>query len=345
MSFSVPIWRRVGLGLRCGTKSGVNNACRLYTSSPIPSSSSGSMRGGPSYDEINAQFQSDSAWIKSAQGKLAMAEFLRTVDVSMVQNMPQRDLDSSVLRRLPTASPEAVRMLSTMLCFPLTLGQAVDELFPSGHEALSRLNVLIVGARAESSLPTQWWREMLVAFHSQMPKQLNLRFLGPGIQPNPSLAKAGLRIDHATSSIAFTHCLTSRSTDPISSHDTLPLHDHPELNSLLRWTDLFVLFNPGFGSVTLKERWQPSIKALLETRKPVLCTAHGDDDLRNDMTELCERIAPQMDDQHLGDSLHFLIKARPNPYASLSPRVHDKPCGTDKEVVLTNKYIYAFHAK
>jgi hypothetical protein len=85
--------------------------------------------------------------------------------------------------------------------------------------------------------------------------------------------------------------------------------------------------------------------ALLETRKPILCTAHGEDDLQTDLKELVDRIAVDADDQHLGDSLHFLIKPKTNPYSSLSPRVHDKPSGEAKEVVLTNKFVYAFHAK
>jgi len=72
------------------------------------------------------------------------------------------------------------------------------------------------------------------------------------------------------------------------------LHAHPQSMQLLQWAHVFVLFNPGSGSPSLSARWDPTLRLLLETRKPVLCTAHGPHDLQRDIAAL-EAIAEQED--------------------------------------------------
>ena len=74
------------------------------------------------------------------------------------------------------------------------------------------------------------------------------------------------------------------------------LHAHPQSTQLLQWAHVFVLFNPGSGSPSLSARWDPTLRLLLETRKPVLCTAHGPHDLQRDIAAL-EAIAEQEDSE------------------------------------------------
>jgi hypothetical protein len=86
------------------------------------------------------------------------------------------------------------------------------------------------------------------------------------------------------------------------------LHAHPQSVQLLQWAHVFVLFNPGSGSPSLSARWDPTLRLLLETRKPVLCTAHGPHDLQRDIAAL-ETIAEQEDGEV-------------QPYLSLSALSH-----------------------
>jgi splicing suppressor protein 51 len=107
--------------------------------------------------------------------------------------------------------------------------------------------------------------------------------------------------------------------------------------------DLFVLFNPGLGSHALRKSWAPSLELLLDTRKPVLCSAHGPHDLKRDLSALTQ-IALANDTQELGDPLDFLIAPTSNPFASLKRAVdvNEVPAA---RIVRTNHSVYAFQSK
>ena len=101
----------------------------------------------------------------------------------------------------------------------------------------------------------------------------------------------------------------------------------------------------GLGSKALRSQWDPTVRMLLETRKPIVCTAHGDTDLGNDLNYL-NRISQEEDAQDMGEPIEFLIVPHLNPFRSLK-RIIDKeaPEFSDDRIVTTNCYLYALRSK
>ena len=95
----------------------------------------------------------------------------------------------------------------------------------------------------------------------------------------------------------------------------------------------------------LQAGWDPTIRLLLSTRKPIICTAHGDTDLGNDLNFL-NKISIDEDSQDIGEPLEFIIPPHLNPFRTLK-RTVDKEAEifTDGRIVTTNCYLYAFQSK
>ena len=242
--------------------------------------------------------------------------------------------------------PPAMRALSSLLTFPLTLAYGLSKIFPEEHK-IETLNVLVVGARSESSLPMVWWREMLCANSSAVTH--NIRMVGPGLQQNKSVYKtATTSVDiktfysEANKSLSLVNNFTV-TADKKLHNDFSALHEHPDLNKLLRWADVFVLFNPGYGNDTLKALWEPTMHQLLHTHKPILCTAYGEHDLHRDLQAL-DRISSAEDHQELGEPIEFIFQPQENPFKTFKCTLDPAEKG-DHGVVTTNHSIYAFVAK
>jgi len=194
------------------------------------------------------------------------------------------------------------------------------------------INVLVLGARSESSLPALWWQEALVAASPVVGKALHISLMGPGLLAKPQQQAAEFK--HGGKSLTVRHveggaCL---------------FHEHPAHMKLLLQTDLFVLFNPGFGSTqALQTSWMPTLHLLLMCRKPILATAHSAWDLKRDLAQL-EKITNDTDEQDLGEPLEFLIPPHHSPFAS-TKRTHDAKEDQEAQIVTTNEFCYAFAAK
>jgi hypothetical protein len=262
------------------------------------------------------------------------------------------------------------------------------------------LNILIVGARSESSLPLVWWKELLgLDYNSNndtrgsTPTSYNIRMIGPGLQPHTSLSAKNnftskvtipmflsdrshkRMIDDTTSTpgtvsatvdreVALTSrfvamrkkpdtevVATGSTSDSSGAHhhsntsadDLAVLHEHPQAFELLQWADVFVLYNPGYGTEKLQDSWDPTLRLLLETHKPILCTAYGAHDLRRDLSRL-DRITSEEDNQDLGEPVEFLLPPHENPFKSFKC-THDARETGDVGIVTTNHSIYALCAK
>lgn len=226
----------------------------------------------------------------------------------------------------------SLRTLSSLLAFPLTLALGVRNIF-GGHRR--SLKVVVVGARSESNLPMTWWREALCACDVD---SIELIMTGPGLKPT----------SRQEAEVAFTGGGgggggKARIVKHVSAADGHVLHEHPNRMRLLMEADLFVLFNPGLGSAALRHSWEPSVELLLDTRKPVLCSAHGPHDLKRDVSAVTN-IALRNDTQELGDPLDLLLPPMPNPFASLK-RAVDATEEPGARIVLTNHSVYAFQSK
>lgn len=121
------------------------------------------------------------------------------------------------------------------------------------------------------------------------------------------------------------------------------LHEIKDISKILLSHDLYVLFNPGFGSKPLTESWLPTLQILLQTKKPILCTAHSAYDLSRDINAL-QKISLDSDYEEFGEPLEFVISPHLNPFRS-HKRTIDSKEETEAQVITTNEYIYAFQAK
>lgn len=206
-------------------------------------------------------------------------------------------------------------VLSQLLSFPLTMANGIRSIFPFQDDGVTMesLNVTVVGARAESSLPAHWWRHAL--FLNPLAKKLSIRFVGPGIGVNTSFGRK------------FVHSYSWReasSDQTFELHlradvqmDATVLHQHSDRDSILAATHIFVLYNPGIGSKALRDSWAPTLELLLSARKPVICTALSGTDLRNDIAALSD-VAFKASDctEDLGDSFEMICEPQINAFSS-----------------------------
>ena len=226
-----------------------------------------------------------------------------------------------------TDAGPAHRTLSAALTFPLTLAYGLNAVTAaSAHAARPPraqagaaiggpevLNVLVVGARAEASLPLLWWNEALsslqprgsppsssataAASAAAASTSLTLHMMGPSLPPPralrssaPAAAAAGTGTDTGSDSGSG----SGRGRSEAGVHVVnVPggnklLHDHPDAQSLLEKADLVLLCHPGMGHRGLRSDWLPTVQLLAATGTPVLCTAHSTRDLQRDIAVLHE---------------------------------------------------------
>lgn len=314
-------------------------------------------------EDVQKFVEEDISWGKSPAARLSVSNYFKNSapvstleSSSMLDYIQKRDLNGSHIGDV-VGDPSVVapvRSLSSLLTFPLTLSYSLCKVHQSlygqlGGSISSRpasngkngFRVLIVGARSESSLPLLWWNEYLYNFKDILPQTV-IKTIGPGLQINKSILKqntATYDYNNLQYSLEFSNDLNSNPR----SNDLKPLHDHPDCIKLLRWADVFVLFNPGYGSDPLLSQWDPTIRLLLQTKKPVVCTAHGPADLTRDLTAL-DRISSEEDWQDLGENVDLLFAPHENPFRSMKQTLDQNEIEECK-VVTANHSIYCFIAK
>lgn len=79
-----------------------------------------------------------------------------------------------------------LRVLSHLLSYPLTLAHFLTHICPSPSTPRAPTGLVMLGARAEATLPSLWWRELLAYHHgsssssrSRSPLNLGLHMVGP----------------------------------------------------------------------------------------------------------------------------------------------------------------------
>jgi len=235
-----------------------------------------------------------------------------------------------------TKDPIAMRVISNISTFPLTLSFGLNKIF---HEenSMSSIKALVIGARDESQLPLPWWQNLLHSFQSS--PQLHLEMIGP--EMSSKLDNQVVNNTKPSTTSPTDNELTLVISAP-AENKTL-LTDHPGMHEKLLHSDVFVLFNPGFGaSDVMKSQWKDSLYALLQTRKPVICTAHSEKDLDRDLAFIDTLVAD--DTQELGEPLEVIQQPQANPFQSLSQSI-DKNERDGQQVIAFNSFIYSFRLK
>lgn len=327
--------------------------------------------------KIEENLAMDKEWSKTPAAKQALAQGKKmpkggvrgAIKMNMESYLRERGFEDAA--KDPSSS--AFRTLSAAMTFPLTLGYGVNRIFsyegPAEQvremmmEMHSRpLNILVIGARAESSLPALWWRECIASCcpSGAIDGGLHIGLIGPELQPmraNPTTNEINVQLHpptfaakqpeppHATGEEEEKDQKDVRARVYQVPNGLKMLHKHPEHMKLLLHTDLFVLFNPGLGHKALSKDWEETMKLLCMSRKPVLCTAHSLKDLNRDR-QFLENLtnATDADEQDLGEPLEFLLEAHENPFAS-SRRTVDEKEEEEAQIVTTNQYIHAFRGK
>ncbi len=308
---------------------------------------------------INSDLAADKAWSLTPSAKEALGAGSINSEPVEARDMSEYMKERGFREAAEDPRSSAYRTLSAAMTFPLTLGYGVNKIFAKGGplggmaEFIGMekrpLRVLVVGARAESSLPALWWRECLLScFHSgAISGGIDIGLMGPGLQQ--------MKASPMDNSITFQMHPSRFAGD---NQDTgiegkayhiqegqAFLHNHPEHMKLMLRADLFVLFNPGLGHSALREGWKDTIKLLCMSRKPVLCTAHSVTDLQRDKAFL-EATTNTIDaeEQDLGEPLEFLFEAHQNPFAS-AKRTYDDKEEEGAQIVTTNQYIHCWRGK
>ena len=123
------------------------------------------------------------------------------------------------------------------------------------------------------------------------------------------------------------------------------------------------------GHAALKSAWQPTLSLLLQSRKPIVCTALSRFDLLRDIAFI-EQVAAEEDYQELGQPLdvstyynfayiyynftiriniiapdQILIQPELNPFRTGKRVFDDQEENEQAKVVTANEFIFAFQAK
>ena len=216
-----------------------------------------------------------------------------------------------------TKHPILFRSLSSLFTYPLTLSYGLQSMNLSSSPNIK--NILILGARAESSLPARKWRHLLIS--SPMLQEVNLYFQGPHIYPLQHQYVDWSYDEDKSKKLSFFNlgkCL---------------FHSDKQAQELLPSLDLIVVFNPGFGHDYLKESWNPSLSQLLHSKIPILATALSEYDLKRDINFLKNENK---------EPIQFLLEPKENPFRSHRQAIDDKEENPDHRVIVTNAYVYTF---
>jgi splicing suppressor protein 51 len=173
---------------------------------------------------------------------------------------------------LPSNGREkAIALTSHILSPPLTIALFFRSALADQGKRNSPLRLCCVGARAEATLPYEYWKEFLLVSSlatKNSEVEVQLEFVGPDIHLNTP----DTTVSWNTSNIITLQW----------SHKGL-LHDLHEVS----W-DAYVLMNPGLGHNNLIENWKPTLHRLLQANKPILLTAHSEIDAQRDAALLRE---------------------------------------------------------
>lgn len=219
--------------------------------------------------------------------------------------------------RFPTSSlitkdtrPLAQSLTTHVLSAPLTIAQQFATFLSTNQQQQQRW--CCVGARAEASLPTLYWRELLIVLdwiqhhhttttstnHNSTTGNNNiiisLDFVGPEL---PTTNRPSETLTYKDSAITLNWNKASK------FHELDP-------NFALSYNG-YILFNPGLAHPHLASDWRPTVELILHTKQPLLLTAHSLLDANRD-AKLLSQYLPTPATTPTPTPIHYV----PNPFAS-----------------------------
>ncbi len=207
-----------------------------------------------------------------------------------------------------------INLVSHPLTYPLTLGSQLNRFLDNNNNNESKsslsLRLCCIGARAEATLPLEYWKEMLImAINMKENSSLNweeciIDFIGPDVPKNlPSRT-----VSISQQSLLYNSDYQSKEGKQTSwtlrmnyhldlFHNYIHKKNHNDNDNI----DGFILFNPGIGHDYLKKIWKPTMENILELNKPILLTAHSDLDVERDREMLQNEYYNNNGDLNLDD--------------------------------------------
>ena len=176
-----------------------------------------------------------------------------------------------------------IRLASHVLSAPLTLAKFRGTTVKKQSGDHSRpFRWACVGARAESTLPYHYWKEMLflLSNHNNHQHHVEMDFCGPEVHPKTP----DNRIELDTSALSLRWF-----------HRGL-FHKQKQQQQQPDW-DAYILLNPGVGHNNLRQDWKPTMVQLLSSGKPILMTAHSEKDAARDAQLLAQEYQLTVDYQ------------------------------------------------
>ena len=210
---------------------------------------------------ITKEHETDKIWSKSAAALKILSQGQEPNGYLPFKNFKEHLTGRGYVDALKDES--AMRTLSSCLTFPLTLAYAFNLIFRDSprHET----KVLVLGARAESNLPSVWWKDFL--YINDRTARAIIKMNGPGLQTNTT--KTGVKKSQTTTSgeVTLNWKVFDSSTavdikelledtgnlavpsitvsNQYTTETTKLFHDRVDAIELLRWADVFVMYNPG----------------------------------------------------------------------------------------------------
>jgi hypothetical protein len=215
---------------------------------------------------------------------------------------------------------EAKALASHVLSAPLTL--ATQLLTPNNRPNITESGPrkqqqqwCCIGARAEASLPLEFWKEMLVlgtaVAENDAPLHLTLDFIGPEIVQRPPV-----QLEYEESTLNIRWLFAGKFHEWAAAQQVSARTNSMALVSY----DAYILLNPGLGHAHLKKDWKPTLDLLLSTRSAaeeqeqerhptILLTAHSQLDAERDAVLLTQELSSTSQTKRI-------ISYAENPFAS-----------------------------
>lgn len=161
-----------------------------------------------------------------------------------------QDAQIENIKAPPNGIPEPTVLLSHLLTYPLTVGKCI------GSIPESNVNINIIGARAEATLPMQFWPEIFNLAPPSL-RSINIRFWGPESMERNEQVIAVAGIDGEEGEKARTVKLKFMSPSKRFEDESEHECEYKDSASAVNF-----LFNPGIGHPHLKEGWNTFVEKL-----------------------------------------------------------------------------------
>ncbi len=288
-----------------------------------------------------------------------MMEFILPQEQQVDHALNFSSWDTLLYTRSFTAinSLRSIRHVSNLLTYPMTIASTLHQSSPyrlnhrltvEGLKSLAALRytlhppatdqsdvrhlkeiypvrVFILGARAESSLPTYVWQQLCYMFPGIV---FRIYFIGPQAMygkeaSSPRSSDGCMHREHLSSKISF-HTYPE------------PFHVLDAANTFTPYDpyfDVFFMFSPGLGYHGASEEWKPSLPALLESKCAIFSTGFSQEDMQRDVDWLSAECKGEYD---------LLLEPGENPFQSTK---HQMSNYDPSDVIQANWGVFGFRGK